>query len=223
MHSKYYSRFQLFTHNPLWKKNLRWAYQRCIDDLGKINHCPNFSKKNFTALLCGTSGEKTSSIFVNFVLSKNKNAKIIILDISETQLVKSKSVLTKQFPKANIKYVKADAKNTEIKTASIDYIETDGFLEYFDADGLLLLLNEWKRLLSNGGFVTTRAFASNSFFGKITDKIRVLIGKHYLNVTLHVHHMKDIIGAIRKTGLDFVQGGGTFFPTFKRFSLLKKK
>ncbi|MCA9372216.1 class I SAM-dependent methyltransferase [Candidatus Woesebacteria bacterium] len=173
-------------------------------------------------MLCGTSGERTSSIFVDFVLSKNNQAKIIILDISEMQLTESKKLLTKLFPKADIEYIKADAKKTSLISESIDFIETDGFFEYFNSKDLLLLMKEWRRLLRKDGFATTRAFASSSFFGKMVDIIRVFICKHYLDVIIHVHHMNAIEDIINKARFKFVQGGGSFCPTFKRFSLLKK-
>lgn len=222
MSQNYYLRFQIISHNPLWRTYLRWAYQKCIDDIKNKGYKVDFLRRDFTALLCGTSGEITSLEFVNFVFSKNPEAKIIILDISSIQLEKSKNILSKKFPKAKIKYIQSDANDTSIKNQSVDYIETDGLLEYFSKPNLFFLLKEWKRILKKNGIVTFRAFASDSFLGRIVDKIRLFIGKYYLHVKLYAHTFIDTSKVIKKAGFSFVHGGGTFCPTFKRFSLYNK-
>ena len=221
MHSKYYTRFKIISYNPFWKIYLRWAYQKCIDDFQKINYKANFFKKGFTALLCGTSGEVTSTEFVSFVLSKNPKARIIILDIAPKQLERSRIVLSKKFPNAKIKYIQADAKNIPLKDESIDYIETDGILEYFSKGDMNILFKEWSRVLKKNGFVTLRDFATNSLLGRIVDKIRLFVGKKYLGVTLYQHLLDNITNAIKNGKFKHVYGGGTFCPTYRRISLVK--
>jgi len=222
VHEKYYSRFKIVSHNLFWKIYLRWAYKKCIEDLKKVSHDFNFSKKDFTALLCGTSGDVTSQEFVKFVFSKNPNAEVRILDVSLTQLEKSKEVLSEKFLNAKIRYILSDAKATQIEDNSIDYLETDGLLEYFSKEDIYLLFKEWKRILKIDGIITLRAFASSSFWGRIIDRIRLFISKQYLGVTLYAHSLKHILGVVKKTEFSVIQGGNTFCPTFKRFSLYNK-
>ena len=221
MEINYYSRFKIISNNRLWRRYLRWAYKKCIEDFKKINHNINFSKSVFTALLCGTSGEITSEEFVNFVLSHNKKARIIILDIASEQLEQSKIVLSKKYDKVNIKYLLSDARDISLKNQSVDYIETDGFLEYFSKQDIYIVLKEWNRILKKGGFITLRDFASNSQFGKIIDMARLFIGKAYFGIILHAHSFDDFIKAFKDTNFSFVSGGRTFLPTYIRFSLYK--
>lgn len=221
MAKSYYKRMQIITSNPIWKKYLSWAYQKCIDDFRKISFQPDFSTDNFTALLCGTSGEVTSEQFLKFIFNKNPEAKIIILDISSEQLEKSKIKLSQKYPHKDIVHLLSDAKHTQLNNESVDYIETDGFLEYFNSKNLDLLFNEWKRILRPNGFVTTRAFASSSALGRLIDKLRIFAAKHYLGVEIFSHSIQSMTKSIRNAGLNHVQGGGTLVPTFKRFSMNK--
>ncbi|MBI2654749.1 class I SAM-dependent methyltransferase [Candidatus Woesearchaeota archaeon] len=221
MEINYYSRFKIISNNHLWRKYLRWAYKKCIEDFKKINRNIDFSKKGFTALLCGTSGEITSEEFVSFVLSHNKKARIIILDIASEQLEQSKIVLSKKYDKVNIKYLLSDAMDISLKNQYVDYIETDGFLEYFSKQDINIVLKEWNRILKKGGFITLRDFARNSKFGKIMDIVRIFIGKEYLGARLYAHSFDDLIKAFNDNHFLFVSGGGTFLPTYRRFSLYK--
>lgn len=172
-------------------------------------------------MLCGTSGARTATNFVQFVLSKNPHAKIIILDISETPIEQSKNALTLKFPEANIHYIRSDAKNSNLPARSVDYIESDAFFEFFNASDLTLLLKEWERLLKKGGFATTRAFARRYIIEKPADLFRKFVAIRYLDVQIHIHRRSDIINAIKNTDLQYVQKGDAFIPTFKRFAFLK--
>mgnify|MGYP001561101362 CR=1 FL=1 len=221
MEMNYYSRFKIISNNRLWRRYLRWAYKKCIEDFKKINCNIDFSKRGFTALLCGTSGEITSEEFINFIMSRNKKARIIILDIASEQLEQSKIILSKKYNKVAIKYLLSDAKDISLKNQSVDYIETDGFLEYFSKQDMDIVLKEWDRILKKGGFITLRDFASNSQFGKIIDMVRIFIGKVYFGVKLHAHSFQDFINAFKDTNFSFVNGGRAFLPTYRRFSLYK--
>lgn len=222
MNAEYYKRFKFFTENKYWEKYLQWAYPTCLNDLSRLHFKPDLAVEGFTALLCGTSGETTALNFAKFVLSHNKRAKIIILDISESQITQSRTALKNVYPNADIKCIIADALHTGLESESINYIETDAFFEFFNSDELTLLLIEWKRILKMDGFATTRAFASDTFLEKRLDFIRVLVAHRYLKIGIYVHHLDGILNAISNSGLKFVQGGHAYCPTFKRFSLLKR-
>jgi len=221
MTKSYYQRMRFFTANPFWKMYLSWAYQQCTDDLQRISYRPNFLSDNFTALLCGTSGEITSLQFARFVFEKNPKARIIVLDFAQEQLKKSEDILSMKYPDKNINYVLSDAKRTPFEDKSIDYIETDGFLEYFYANDLCALLQEWNRILRPSGFITTREFASNSWIGRFIDKLRLFAAKYYLGVTVYAHKENELTRNIQNAGFRFVKGGNTFIPTLKRFSMIK--
>ena len=223
MKTSYYKRMQFFTSNPLWRRYLSWAYQCCVDDLKKIGYQPDFTKDNFTALLSGTSGETTSMQFAKFVFDKNPNAKIIILDIVPEQLERSRAVLSINYPDKNIEHILSDAKQTPLESDSIDYIETDGFLEYFLGEDLRSLLKEWSRILRQDGFITTRAFATNSVLGRLADKLRLFSARRVLGVTVYAHSKQELIQCFQDAGFEFVKGGNTFIPTLYRFSLVNRK
>jgi len=194
-----------------------------VDDLKKIGYQPDFTKDNFTALLSGTSGETTSMQFAKFVFDKNPNAKIIILDIVPEQLERSRAVLSINYPDKNIEHILSDAKQTPLESDSIDYIETDGFLEYFLGEDLRSLLKEWSRILRQDGFITTRAFATNSVLGRLADKLRLFSARRVLGVTVYAHSKQELIQCFQDAGFEFVKGGNTFIPTLYRFSLVNRK
>ena len=222
MASRYYRVFKLIDHNPLWKRYLISSYRKGVAELAELAVVPDFDRKGFTSLLCGTAGAATSRAFVRYVLSRNRAAPIVVLDRSEIPLEESKRVLDKEFPEAAIAYLRCDARKMPLKRGSVDYVETDAFLEYFPPQELDLLLAEWSRVLRKDGFITTRAFASDSFFGTIVDNVRLLIAKHVFGVQVY-RHTKEVLGtALRRAGFRFVIGGNTFLPTFKRFSIVKQ-
>ena len=206
----------------MWKYYLRWVYKKCIDDFSKLDFKPNFTSENFKCLLCGVGNEVTADEFISFVLKRNSKAKIIIIDIGNEQIKAVKKLIKDKYPTKKIKVIKANALKllNLLDEKSIDWIETDGFFEYFDKLSLKQLLQVWKKLLKINGFITTRVCVSNSKFDKLVDRLRVKIGKDWLGVKLYPHSKKEVHSLIKKMGYRFITKS-TLLPTFKRYSLVK--
>src|SRR3989338_6375370 len=220
----YYRKFKIVIGPPLWRVYLRWAYEKCIDDLSKLNFVPEFNRKNFTCLLCGVGNETTADEFIKFVIAKNKKAEIIIVDIGGEQIEAVKKLIHNKYLFFNIqiKQINALELTKLLRHHSIDWIETDGFLEYFDTNKLNTLLDIWRKILKLDGFITIRETASNSFTGRIVDHIRVWIAKVWLGVTIYIHTKIKLEKMFHNNQLKFVSGP-TWLPTFRRYSLIKKE
>lgn len=98
----YYRNFNIILGNPLWRRYLRWAYKTCISDLEKLHCEPDFSKKDFTVLLCGVGNENTADEFIKFVTARNQKAKIIIIDIADEQINAVKELVKTKYSSLNI-------------------------------------------------------------------------------------------------------------------------
>lgn len=218
----YYLNFRLVIGTPLWRLYLRWAYKKCIDDFSKLNFSPDFKKQSFTCLLCGVGNETTADEFIKFTIQRNKKAKIIIIDLGEEQVHAVNKLIQKKYSSLNIvvKQINALALDTYFKKDSIDWIETDGFLEYFDKDSLYKLLITWYKLLKQKGFITLREPASQGKMEEIIDMLRIWIGKVWLGVTLYLHNKKELTSLFKKSGFIYNENT-TFIPTFNRYSLIK--
>lgn len=126
-------------------------------------------------MLCGVGNEATADEFIKFVLSKNRNPKIIIIDIANEQIKAVERLKKAKYKRLNIKIKRINALNlgSYIRTSSLDWIETDGFFEYFDSKSLEKLLLLWRKLLVKNGFVTARTFSSKSMIDRFIDKLRI--------------------------------------------------
>lgn len=202
---------------------MRWAYATCVKDLNRLGFKPDFSKKDFTALLCGVGNEATADEFIAFVLKRNRRPRIWIIDLGEEQIAAVKELVQKKYPRADIRIERIDALvlETLIRPNSVDWIETDGFLEYFDGNSLRKLLRIWSKILKKDGFVTLRDFASTGRLDGLIDQLRVWLGRVWLGVTLYPHSDQELHNAFTGTGFRFVERG-TLLPTLNRYSLAKQ-
>ncbi len=219
----YYKNFKIVIGTPLWRLYLRWAYKKCIADFNKLNFFPNFTAPDFTCLLCGVGNETTADEFIKFIIQRNKKARIIIIDLGKEQIHAVKNLIEKKYSSLDItvKQINALELNSFIKKASIDWIETDGFLEFFDKNSLQKLLIIWHRLLKQKGFITLREPSSQGNIGNIIDLLRMWIGKVWLGVKLYLHNKKGLTALFKKSGFIF-HNDPTFIPTFNRYSLVKR-
>jgi len=199
---------------------LRRVYKKCIKDFRELNFRPSFRNRDFKCLLCGVGNEVTADEFISFVLKKNLKAEIVIIDIGNKQIKAVKRLVKDKYSDKKIKVVKYDALNLLdlLNKNSINWIETDGFLEYFDKFNLERLLKIWKKLLKPNGFITTRAMVSNNGFERLVDLLRVKIGRMWLGVKLYPHDKKEMNSLLKKLGYRFIIKS-TLLPTFKRISL----
>lgn len=207
----------------IFKRYLRWAYKKGAEDLVKLNFKPGFKKEDFTCLLCGVGSEQTANEFIRFVTNRNPRAKIWIIDLGEKQVTAVKKLVKERLAKfdVNIRRVNALELNKLLPEASLDWIETDGFLEYFDRQSLKRLLTIWHGLLNADGFITTRDFVSSSRITITTDAFRIWLAKRWLGVSLFRHTKKELVSLFKSSGFNFVVGP-TPLPTYKRFTLVKR-
>lgn len=216
----YYKKFSLIISNPLWRAYLRWAYRSCLKDLAELKFKPNFNKKAFTCLLCGVGNETTADEFIKLVLSKTINPKIIIIDAGKEQIDAVEKLIKQKYSNLNIVLKKFDALKLDqyLRPKSIDWIETDAFLEYFTHQSLDKLIKNWKHILTKEGFITTRAFSSDGL-GILIDFLRTKIGKIWPGVTLYRHTSKTLNNLFTKNNFHFTKKP-TPLPTFKRYSII---
>lgn len=219
----YYKNFRIVIGTPLWRFYLRWAYQKCLNDFQYLEFKPDFSAKNFTCLLCGVGNETTADEFIKFVIHKNSHSKIYIIDLGVEQINAVKNLVKTKYPKLNILVKQLNALNLQdfIKVNSLDWIETDGFLEYFDHQSLGKLISVWQTILKPNGFITLRDFSSNnSFLDRSLDSFRLWVTKVWLGGNLFVHTTKELDQVFHQNKFSYFSGP-TPCPTFKRFSLVK--
>lgn len=219
----YYRNFRIVIGTPLWRGYLRWAYPACIANLSTLGFRPDFKRPGFSVLLSGVGNETTADEFIQFVLRKNPQADITIIDIGDEQIDAVKNLIRTKYPMKNIRVLKIDVLNlpNAIKPKQLDWIETDGFLEFFSKPNLPKLLRVWYRSLKPDGFITLREPASHGTIGGLIDRGRIWLGKVWLGVTLYRHTGKELRRLFEASGFLFVEGN-TFLATFKRFSLVKK-
>lgn len=182
---------------------------------------PDLQKKEFTALLCGTSGEITSEIFSRFVLEKNPRARLVFLDRGYPQVKYSQRHLSRMLPAARTVFVQADARHLPFRTDSIDYIESDILLNFFHAHELSVVINEWARCLALKGFITTRMLASNHLIKRGIDAVLMRLGEWVMGVTYRSHSLARVKSCLNTAELTFVNGGTSGFFHFQRLSMIK--
>lgn len=218
----FYPRFKRVTNSPLFKAYLRWGYSQAIKDFSKLKYRINFSKKNFTALLCGCAGDVTADEFIKFVLGKNPNAKIIIVDIGKEQITAVDKLVRKKYKSNNITTIQKDILNLKsIPPNSVDWIETDAVLGYFNNKELTRVLEKWNKWLSDDGFVTMREAAVEGPISHISDQIKRWVAKVHFGSLLYRRSRIELVNAFEKTGFDHTCGL-TPIPSLLRFSMIKE-
>ncbi len=185
----YYKNFRIVIGTPLWRIFLRWVYAKSIDDFKKLKFSPNFQKRDFSCLLCGVGNEVTADEFIKFVLQRNKQVKIYIIDLGDEQIEAVKQLVGQKYQGIDITVKKINALDLEtmIKSKSINWIETDGLFEFFEYDSLEKLLKIWRSILKEDGFVTTRANSNKRMVDRWIDNIKVWGGRVWLDVTMYSH------------------------------------
>ncbi len=218
----YYKNFKAVFDNPLWNLYLQWAYKKCIADLEKLGFQADFSKPDFTCLLCGVAQEKTADNFIKFVVKRNPKAKIWIIDIGEEQVRAVEELVKQKYLDINITIRKINALelDTIIPIATLDWIETDGFMQYFDSPSMQKLWSIWNQILKPDGFITIRDFSTTGSMMAVADKFRIWLVKVWLKAKIFRHTKEEFYGLFKQHGL-LVTEGPTPLPTYKRFSLMK--
>lgn len=216
----YYRRFRIILDTPIFRRYLRWCYDRGIKDLSQLNFVPNIRKPNFTALLCGVGHESSADVFISFVTKLNPSASIVIIDLGAEQVEAVKKLVAAKYPNRTVRVIQTDALDLEkfIKTKSVDWIETDWLFAFFNQDSLKKLLGVWYRLLSDEGFITTRCGGDQNWLDRLITKAVVWIGKIWLGVSLYQHDRQAVELLMNQTGFRWT-GHSMGIPTARRYSL----
>lgn len=219
----YYSRWSLVIGTSLFQNFLKSSYALGVSDLDKLHKKAHFSDPNFTCMLCGVGNAATANSFIQFALSRNPKSHIVIIDLGEEQITEVKKLVQRNYSQSNITIRQMNALDllSWLKSSSLDWIETDGFLEFFSPSQLLRLIHIWHILLKPEGFITIRETASQSKIGSIIDIIRIWLGKLWLGVQLYKFTLQDLERIFQTNGFKYVSYP-TSIPTYRRFTLVKK-
>lgn len=221
--TNFYSDFQIITHFPLWRHYLRWCYKKTISDSQKLKVKSINNRLNPSCLLCGASGEITADEFIKFALVQNTKSNIKIIDIGEKQIDMISKLVLDKYPKEYITVQKANALNLSfIKDKSVDWIDTDGFLGFFNHIDLLKLFKEWRRILKKDGYITFREIIRENSFSSIADSLRDFLSKYFMQIALHNHGLKELNEITNKTGFDYYKER-SILPGFQRYCLFLKE
>lgn len=218
----YYKRFKIVIGTPFFRQYLRWSYNKGVENLKFLNHSPNFNKKDFTVLLCGVGNEGTANEFIKFVTKRNPKTKFIIIDLGKEQIEAVNKLVKKNYPNLNIitKQINALGLQKIIKNGTIDWIETDGFLEFFDKKSLSKMLLIWYKLLSKNGFITTRMPIYRNKIEEFILKKAVWIAKIWLGVDIYSYkknYFDNLLSKSRFNYLDYHM----IMPTLQGYSMIK--
>lgn len=222
MGKDYYNRFGMVLRSPLFPVYLRWAYHQGLRDVESLGMRPNFNNVSFSCLLSGCGNEQTADTFIQFVIQRNKKAKIYIIDLGEEQITAIRKLVAAKYKGLNIKVHQVNALELDniIKPQSLDWIETDGFMEYFDHPSLKKLLQIWHLFLKKEGFITTRDCVTEGKLTQIVDYFRVNTANLWLGVKLFVHTKQNFENLFHSIGFKHFLGN-TWLYTYRRFALIK--
>jgi hypothetical protein len=217
----YYQRFGIVLGNPLFPIYLRWAYRQGLKDVGSLGRKVDFGKKDFSCLLSGCGNEQTADTFIQFVIHRNKKAKIYIIDLGQEQINAIKKLVVSKYGKLDITIQLINALDLKkiIKMGSLDWIETDGVMEFFDSNSLGKLLQVWHNLLKKDGFITTRDCITEGKLTQVADFLRVNIAYKWLGVKLYAHTKQDYEKLFAQIGFRYFIGNTALF-TYHRFALV---
>lgn len=222
MGKNYYRRFGIVLRSSLFPVYLRWAYEQGLRDVKSLGIQPNFNKMSFSCLLSGSGNEQTAETFIQFVIRRNKNAKIYIIDFGDEQIQAIRKMVVLKYNDLNIEVHQINALDLDkvINSKSLDWIETDGFMEYFNHHSLKKLLQIWHLLLKKDGFITTRDCVTEGRLTQIADFFRINIASHWLGVNLFIHTKQDFEKLFQTIGFKHFFGN-TWLFTYRRFALIK--
>lgn len=220
----YYINFKIIIGNPLFYLYLKWAYKKGVDDLKYFGVTAQFKKKNFFCLLCGVGNESTADLFIQFITIRNPNPTIYIIDIAEEQITAVKKMVNKKYSGFNINIIQTDALDLKkyIKRTSVDWIETDFILAFFDSIRLKKLFEVWKHILAKDGYITFRDSVTLNGFDRILDRIKIFIGKIWLGISVYSHSLDELTGIFHRSGFQY-KYSDIFMPYLKRFCIIKIK
>lgn len=200
-----------------WRWYLRWVYKRALKDGRKMG----IKFPIHSCFLCGVAGQVTADEYLRKALSIGKETEVLIIDLGEAQVESVKQLVGERYKDYRIFVRQANALSLDfIKDRSVDWIETDGFFIFFNHEELKTLLKNWKRILKDSGFITTRDFSNEGFLGGLIDDIRVFLVGKYFGIKINRHSAREFEEIFRVVGFRFERGGMPV-PGMVRYCLRK--
>ncbi|MCK4799969.1 methyltransferase domain-containing protein [Candidatus Parcubacteria bacterium] len=209
-------------YKSIYERAILLAHERAKDPL--LEERPN-------VLLCGTASSETTRNFVNFVQEKNDNANIQVLDLNLQPLQESKTKIEKDenIDSSKVNFSQGNALEMPFADNSIDLLETDFFLQFFSHEDKQHLINEWARILSENGVITTRDFLSDNSSDNLIYRIVNKMGKKLderLNINTYKTTGEEIKELFEKAGLQadvIPMKLGNFNPSISKHIIAYKK
>lgn len=208
--------------NPLLGRYLQHSYSSAFSDLQYLNRLPNFSKKDFSCWLCGVAGASTAEKFLDFIFNKNPLSDVTILDLGEDQIKEIRKLIEKKYSDKKIRLIRANAldANKYFRQRSVDWIDTDNIMMFFDNKSLKKLLVIWRNILKDNGWISFRESARKGKFGVFFDWVLIRCGKYIFDAKLVGRSVQELRKMIGDSGFRFHEGN-SLLPTVKRFCLVK--
>ena len=207
--STFYRRYRFFLGSrPGLAAYLRRVYRACEEDFSRLGLRPRLGR----VLLCGTSGETTSTAFAAHVLSRNPEARITILDLGQPQVRSSRQAISRLLPGARVDYLVADATRMPLRDGSFDLVDTDFLLIYLSPERLRALFSEWRRILADGGALSFRALLTRSPASRAGSRLMNAWCRHALGAPGYSHSAREVESLLRDNGFQYLVAGRAFLP-----------
>ena len=205
--SKYHDTYEKGTEKlkGLYEKLYNAIYERAIS-LAREKTKDPLAKERPNVLLCGTASSETTRNFVKFIQAENDNADIQVLDMNSQPLQASQAKIEKDenIDSSKTNFIQANALEMPFADNSIDLLETDYFLQFFSPEDKKRLINEWARILSENGVITTRDFlpdnTSDNLIYRVVSKMRRKLDEH-LNINTYRTTGEEIKELFEEAGL----------------------
>jgi SAM-dependent methyltransferase len=193
----FHGQLQRFARSPLHRRYLTAAYAHSLAQARTLGDDPLAGRRT-RVLLCGTGSAETTAAFLGHLASARGAVEAFVLDLAAEPLRASMASGAAAF------FARADARDLPLEDRSVDLIESDFFLQYFDAQGKRRIVAEWARVLSPGGVITTRDYVPRAGCGvdAFLDRARVRTLRFFLGRTFHTTSEADIVSTFRDHGLE---------------------
>jgi ubiquinone/menaquinone biosynthesis C-methylase UbiE len=193
----FHARLQRFARSPLHRRYLAVAYTHSLEDARACGADPLAGTRP-RVLLCGTGSAQTTAAFLGHLARARGAVEPLVLDLSHEPLRAAMA------SGARASFARADARDLPLEDGSVDLIESDFFLQYFDTEGKRRIVREWARVLSARGVITTRDYVARAGSGvdAFLDRVRVQTLRFFLARAFHTTSESEISSTFRDHGLE---------------------
>lgn len=156
----------------LQRHNFLGAWERCLQQHGRALQNLN---PNPSVLYCGTATDKNPQDVLTHLKSKQISANLTVIDLSGEPL--------KSLDSDTFKPTRASALTLPFPNKSFDYITTDFLFSKMDLPSIIATVQEWGRVLKDGGLITTTATLHNdrSIENSIYNVTTPILGAHFVS------------------------------------------